>query len=173
MLRSILFVSALLISGAGNAHEVPSPPDADFVDWRLIGAGPELSLFIGDIRRVGQAASFLAMAVYPKVATARGQRRDAVTQPGLVDCASERFEVEPGARALDGMALPPALVRAPAPAPGGDQEALDDHAPPPSDSLFFAFLETACGERALPSETIEDPYRWARQRYGLRTPSPR
>ena len=172
MLRSIVLVSALLISGAGSAHEVPAPPDADFLDWRLVGAGPELSLFIGDIRRVGQAASFLAMAVYPKPATSGGQRRDAVTQPGLVDCASKRFEVEPGARALDGMALPPALIRAPAPAPGGDEEAVDDRSPPPSDSLFFALLETACGERLLTSEGIEDPYRWARQRYGLQTPAP-
>lgn len=171
MLRSILFVSALLISGAGTAHEVPSPPDADFLDWRLIDAGPELSLFIGDIKRVGQAASFLAMAVYPKPATAGGQRHDAVTQPGLVDCASKRFEIEPGMRALNGMALPPGILRAPP--PGADAQAFDDRSPPPADSSVFALLQTACGERPLTSEAIEDPYRWARQRYGVRTPPTR
>jgi hypothetical protein len=169
-LSILLSLGLLSVSMGARAHDVPYPGQEQNVDWRLIGESRVGAVFVGDIRRVGRSASFLSMLVLREPAEDEAGSFDAVTYPGLVDCDTKRYELERGSQVRGGMPLPPPLARITAPS-GVDIEAVDDREPPDDVATpLYRLLEIACGEAKLPATVIGDPYRWARQRFGLRTP---
>ena len=173
-MRYSTFILPALLGAATalQAHDIPWPGAESFKDWWLVTETPRGSVFIADVQRVGRAASFLSMAVYK---TPLKDERfpdsydfDAETEAVLVDCETKQHELDEPNRTRAGMQLPPPLIRTLIP-DGADPEMANDRAPPPAGPRLYQ-LQIACGETSLPDQAVEDPYRWARQRWGLKTP---
>jgi hypothetical protein len=178
MIKAALTLLAACSSGAAaHAHDLPVPGEEDG-EWALVAEDAHGGRFITGIERVGRSASFLLMAVARKPAKTVFEH-DAETYAVLADCSTRQYEVTDHLLMRGGRLVPPAMVRMPAPVPGvpevpeltpAQAEAKDHEGPPAAGSAEHRALQYACGEAALPAETIADPYRWARQRFGLKTP---
>ena len=164
-------LGAVALAVGAQAHDGMYPSARQTFPWQLAAQEPDRTLFVGNIQRVGGAATFEVMTVLRE--PNKGYVYDAETQAGLVDCATKRYELDLfGARVLNSAPVPPPLVLLPTAPIGVDKETLDDVDAPAKGSAFGKVLDAACGEAKLPDERIDDPYRWARERFGLRTPPP-
>ncbi|PSJ40433.1 hypothetical protein [Allosphingosinicella deserti] len=73
-----------------------------------------------------------------------GQSHDAFAQAARADCTTRQVWLDPPARALGGMPLPPPIVRAPPPEQAGDTIIP----PPEAGTIAFRLVQAACGEAA-------------------------
>jgi hypothetical protein len=164
-------LTLIAVSIGAHAHDPIYPSARQLFDWRLVSEEPDRSLFVGNIQRVGGAATFETMTVLREAN--KGYAYDALTQAGLVDCTTKKFELLPvDAIVLDSAPVPPPLTLVPTVPAGVDEETLDDVEAPAKGTPWRQLLEVACGEAKLSGESIRDPYRWARKRFGLRTQPP-
>jgi hypothetical protein len=163
-------IIALFVAAGAAAHETPIPGDEDdYLPWHLVAENADRAVFVAVTRRVDHAATLASMIVYRAVQEDDGETRDAEAHSVLVDCRSKRFEVSDTVTVLKGAQNPPPMVRIASPAEVTDPESANDLSAPPPGTVQLRMLEIGCGEDVAPGARIANPYRWARERFGLPT----
>jgi hypothetical protein len=159
---------------SAQGFDTPVPGEPDKLPWRLVADRETAMLFVAVTSRSGAEARLESMAVWKTpVEDDDGFSYDGLAETVAVHCPTKRWRREYFQTALGGAQNPPPMIRAPLAPDGEGAETAFMNAAPPEDSVRHVQLAMACGEVPLPTTQVVNPYRWARQHFGLESPPAR
>jgi hypothetical protein len=156
---------------SANPFDTPVPGKPDKLPWRLLHEAERASVFVAVTGRKGDQADLRSMIVSKAPFEEDGLTYDGLAETIAVHCPSKRWRQVYWQSALDGDQNPPPLIRTPPLPEGATGEAAFYLPAPDAGSLRHEQFAIACGEAPLPETRVVNPYRWARERFGVKTPA--